>query len=65
MLQNFKMDIQNALEGTVESYYGHLPNISWSETIRIHREVTQRRMRIITEKFLNNLCNQECLKLEF
>lgn len=57
LLQNFRNDIQNAIEGTIESYYGHLPDISWADTIKIHREITHRRMRIIIEKFMNGIDN--------
>lgn len=57
LLQNFQNDIQNALDGTVEFYHGPLPEITGVETIRIYREITLRRMKIIEEKFINNLDN--------
>lgn len=65
LLQNFKADIQNAIDGNISSYHGQLPKIGATDTIRIHREITHRRMHIITQKFLNGLDNLECLKLEF
>jgi hypothetical protein len=47
LLQKFQNDIQNALDGTVEFYHGNLPNIDGVNTIRIYREITLRRMKII------------------
>jgi hypothetical protein len=65
LLQSFQNDVQNAIEGTIESYHGPLPPISGANAIRIYREITLRRMRIIEERFLKGLDNAECLKLEF
>ena len=53
LLQKFKNDVQLALDGTIETYYGPLPRIDGTSTIRIYREIVLRRMKIIEDKFLN------------
>jgi hypothetical protein len=47
LLQTFNKDIEFAIDGTVESYSGPLPQISEQRTIEIYREIILRRMHII------------------